>query len=262
MREQPDKQRDLAPEWCTKHGLLGILTTFPDKLLSPPSIEELGTEWYKATQLRYLRTGGIWRREDLSVPLSTEREWVAEEARRLDVPPPDWPSSFNRWSRDTYADRRMSSQFFPLAGFENIPLPNSRDFFRVYGEPVWEIAQWAMAFERQAVALSKEDIQAEDFQHALAFLTEVASAASPTFQRYRDGKVEEVRVSAGLLASFALMVLWDFEEGRRVHACKNCKNYFVSKDQRAGYCSVTCRNTAQSRRYRAKKKNVSFPKGV
>jgi hypothetical protein len=125
-----------------------------------------------------------------------------------------------------------------------------------YGEPVYEIAEWALAFERAVTVVSagSDGNACEDTQYGLGFLCELASAASSTFSLTKNGTLQEVRISAGLLASFALMALWDLEEGRRVYSCKNCGNHFVSKDPRAGYCSVTCRNTAQSRRYRTKKR--------
>jgi len=83
----------------------------------------------------------------------------------------------------------------------------------------------------------------------------LAESAALQFEFY-PGRVrilDEERTPAGLLASFALMFLWDLRDGRRALRCKNCSLYFVSDEYRAAYCSIRCRNTAQSRQYRAKK---------
>ena len=83
----------------------------------------------------------------------------------------------------------------------------------------------------------------------------LAESGAPRFELYptRTVVLDEARVPASLLASYALMFLWDVVEGRRALRCKNCDHYFVSDEHHAAYCSKRCRNTEQSRRYRAKK---------
>ncbi len=272
VRQHPGRELELALAWCNENGLLGILPAFADRLLFPPLIEEsesgLG---YRAVQVRYLRSGGNWRTESVECPWTRNRKDAVRDGHELDTLLPA-PRVFG--IRESYTKRNVSAQFFPLTGeieakfipsgspdagsvFPSVPRPGSRAFLDVYGEPAWEITQWALAFERTVTEVSNGHGIREGTQRSLGFLADLASAASPTFSLTKKGRLQEVRVSAGLLASFALMALWDLEDGRRVHPCKNCGNYLVSKDPRAGYCSVKCRNTAQSRRYRTRKRTTS-----
>jgi hypothetical protein len=298
VREHRDQEPELVLDWCNANGLLGILPAFANTLLFPHMIDEGNSPsanseyqgpWYRALQLRYVRSGGIWRSEIQDGHWTSDRSMAVQEGQQFETPP---EYSRNPWNRATYAERSKSVGFFPIIGeldakllppeslgedpfapYPNFlekfvdprgdgdreiaiaattPLPGSRKFFDVYGERVRDIADWAMQFE-DAV----RELNSVKAHRGLGFLAEIATAASPTFRLGTRGDLEEVRVSAGLLSSFALMVLWDFEAGRRIHDCKNCGMYLVSRDRRAGYCSVTCRNTAQSRRYRAKKKLTS-----
>jgi len=57
-----------------------------------------------------------------------------------------------------------------------------------------------------------------------------------------------------LLASFAMMILQDLTEGRRIRQCDNCGTLFLSHREEAAYCSIKCRNTAQKRRQRVRQK--------
>ena len=66
--------------------------------------------------------------------------------------------------------------------------------------------------------------------------------------------LDDTRTSAGLLASYALMFLWDRKAGRRCLQCAHCNHYFVSNARQARYCTPRCRNTTHSQRHRAKKK--------
>lgn len=266
VREHPENKLEAALDWCNENGLLGIIPVVATRILFVPSVEQEiePPYFFVARQFRYIRSGGIWRSEPHEGAFCEDRQDAAGEARDLDLAPPSFRTL--GWGREHFQDRSFISTFFPLDGgpFSKspktppVPLPGSREFFQVYGEPAHAIAFWALEFEAAISALSKIDERAE---LAFGFLTDLASAAEPAFRLGTAGKIEEVRVSAGLLASFALMVLWDLQDGRRICSCKNCSSYFVSKDPRAGYCSVTCRNTAQSRRYRANKKDKKLMKG-
>jgi len=137
------------------------------------------------------------------------------------------------------------------------PLPLSEDFWLDYQEGADELASYAYLFSRDVKALSRlqaggGDIEALHAAHyGFSFLNALAATAAPSFRLDGStGAVEEVRESPGLLASFALMVLWDFEAGRKAIECDTCGRNFVSDEPKAKYCSPKCRNTAQRRRTR------------
>ena len=269
VRENPENKLEVALDWCDENGLLGIIPVVANRILFVPTVEEMDDlpTAFIAKQLRYIRAGGLWRCETVESPYSHDREQILNEARDLDLAPP--PRHMMGWGTEHFHDRSFISAFFPLDGGPlakapanpPVPLPGSREFFQVYGEPAHAIAFWASEFEYVVLQSTSSDSTRADRERLYGYLANLAGAAEPTFRLGKNGKLEEVRVSAGLLASFALMVLWDLQEGRRILSCKNCGTYFVSKDPRAGYCSVTCRNTAQSRRYRANKKTKISTRG-
>jgi len=264
VREHRGKESQLALDWCNENGLLGIIPAVAPQIFFAPSVEkELEpSSFFVARQWRYIRSGGIWGAELFEGASSENLQSAWEEARDLDLAPPR--SHTMGWGREHFHERRFISTFFPLDSSllsksppsPPIPVPGSSKFFQVYGEPAHAIAFWAAEFEAAITALSQKDERTEP---AFRFLAALASAADPAFRLRKNGKIEEARVAAAPLASFALMVLWDLAEGRLIRSCKACGKYLVSRDARAGYCSVTCRNTAQSRRYRAKKK-IKLPK--
>ncbi len=301
VRESPDRTSDLVLSWCNANGLLGILPAFVDSLWFPPVIDECDSPhenvfdgdggWFRALQLRYLRSGGVWRSQLLDGHWTEDKDTATQEGEEFDTPV---VQSRYQWNRATYVNRSVSERFFPIIGTleaklvrsktrndtspvalsmfreefvdprgnrprelvfaPSIPLPGTREFFKVYGERIHDIVDWARRFESEVRNLHSTSGRA---QGALEFLADIATAANPTFRLVKLGHYEEVRVSAGLLSSFALMMLWDLEAGRLIRECKNCGTYFVSKDARAGYCCVTCRLTSQSRRYRARKRMVA-----
>jgi len=137
------------------------------------------------------------------------------------------------------------------------PPPLSPPFWRCYGEPVSAIAYWCRKFTECIDCMSLwqgRDAAEADVQYAFTNLSALADSAAPAFRfNPKRNALDEARVSPGLIASYALMFLWDRMEGRRALRCQNCQAYFVSDETRARYCSPRCRNTAQARRYRSQK---------
>jgi hypothetical protein len=161
-------------------------------------------------------------------------------------------------------------EFFPYLSRKNRgapfypPCPNQGAFWAEYGEPILKFTLWCRLFTRAVEHLSQwagnpaaDDLEWETVAVDRSFrtLSGLAQSAAPSFSFNRArNTLDEPRESAGLLGSYALMFLWDRMEGRRALRCKACGRYFVSNEHRARYCCVGCRNTAQSRRSRAKKK--------
>ena len=149
----------------------------------------------------------------------------------------------------------------PRDGF---PLPNRPEFFRIYSESVARMLECAEMFLADALWLwgegpDRREDRAGSFlgapdRHPGFFLSALAQCAAPSFRPSPLGRyLEEVRTSASLLASFALMFLWDRAREFRPRRCQVCGKFFVSDDRRAVYCSDKHRHTASSRRFRAKK---------
>src|ERR1019366_7403334 len=111
---RPDKKLDLVLAWCKENGLLGILPVFADRLLFPPVVVESESGWgYRAVQVRYLRSGGIWRREDAEGPWQKNRKDALKYAYELD---PLVPAGrlFETITRAMYTKLSVFARLFPL----------------------------------------------------------------------------------------------------------------------------------------------------
>ncbi len=239
---------------CNRHGPLGIFPIMSTlvRLSDVADRDELAIK-----RTHYVRDGDRWHLETtsqfdwLSTPQETEdrlRERVTETHGTV-----NW---FNFGSR-AYDELPIEKlrHYFPLT--EGVgdtlipPLPLSDEFWRLYREPVREIRRYCYHFGRAVDYLRRwNDEVSTDKQHpnvkrASMLLRDLA-------QNVVLNDFDDTRTSAGLLASYALMFLWDRMEGRRCLQCDACDHYFVSNDRRARYCSPRCRTRTQSRRHREK----------
>ena len=245
----------LILDWCNRHGLLGLVPVLSNSIFFP---RKAGKDdgWNHASH--HVRRGGTWG--------STSLNWDPNNAGGPHYPATSHVTWLNTWFR-TYREcplEEIRDFFTPLRG-PNLdqftpPCPLSYFFWRCYVEPGASIAYWCSTFALAAEAMSNgrgaERTSAESHRAQAEHekLSELAGTVAPAFALNTErNTVDEVRVSPGLLASYALMFLWDRMENRRVLRCQNCDAHFISDEARAGYCSQRCRNTAQSRRYRARK---------
>lgn len=269
----PNEATDSILHWCNHHGLLGIVGTLSSSICMPPAIRRGSNPKVRVvTQTVHAREGGHWRSTDnAGWPIYEKSSKRAESAARRELAerPTAGVTFLNRQSA-IYEKIPLNkiSDFFLSSGttgkmLTNLPCPNTPGFWGGYGEPVKVFTLWCRIFSQAVNTLSrwKQSTQKGDLDReriamdrAFVMLNALANSAGPSFDfNPRTGTVLERRESAGLLASYALMFLWDFMDGRRAIRCHNCDQYFVSNEKKAQYCSVACRNTAQSRRYRLKK---------
>ena len=258
-------------EWCNEHGLLGLVPVLSDMIELPGVIElEDNGSPRVLNSVTYYREGGIWdSRLSMIVPgernpigVATARSWAQDHRGRV-----TWLDLDFYGRREEPLDHlRRYFTDSDNAGFRP-DLPNGEQFWRRYCEPLDDFAHWASRIFRESVEnLSRwQSDRVNDFdarltaQRAHSKLNSLAAPAAPSFRFRPDtGRIDEERVSAGLLSSYALMVLLDREDGRRALKCNNCAAFFVSNESRAGYCSERCRNTASNRRYRTRKRNRSI----
>jgi hypothetical protein len=266
---------EMILQWCNSHGLLGLLSTLCSSICMPAVVKRLPRRNMRlVTQLVHFRDGGRWcSGNNIGDPLTGSTSKLADAAARSEVR--NRPEPGANWldrSSHVYEWRPLETirEFFPSLSRRvgkapfNPPRPNQHSFWAEYGEPAQQFMLWCRLFTRAVEHLSRweADPKADDLawetialDRAFRTLSGLAQSAAPAF-RFNRGRniLDEARDSAGLLGSYALMFLWDLMEGRRVLSCQTCGRYFVSNDRRALYCRVSCRNTAQSRRSRAKKR--------
>ena len=120
--------------------------------------------------------------------------------------------------------------------------PDTDDYWRRYGEPLREFVAVATYF--------RDTFLGPD----LAGLNALVSKISPKLIRAGDRGFRQVWDSESLLSSLAMMGLLDLTKGHTPRRCDTCEGLFLASRPKAIYCSSTCRDTAQKRRYRAKKR--------
>jgi hypothetical protein len=273
MRGPRNDAERLILDWCNRHGLLGLVPVLSNSIRVPPAIEAGDHECTRiVTKLHHFREGGIWTSWRKTATPTAHSPEAAEAAARKNAE--EGPKPSVRWMHSLthdYEEKKLEhirDYFLPTAfGLHRPeeepfrpPCPNTRAFWDCYGEPVWEFVEWCEIFALSVNYLSRWEGGATEGEAVLTVrqsnrvLTGLAQSAAHAFQFDPErNTTSEERVSAGLIASYALMFLWDRTERRRTIECQNCGSYFVSDEKRARYCSPRCRNTAQSRRYRSKK---------
>lgn len=284
MRGPQNSADQLILDWCNLYGLLGLVPVLSNSIRLPALIEHGSDEFSrKVTKRNHFRNGGIWFAGRTTTEVAaTTAERAEENAFEIGRDPQPGVSWFN-WTTNFYEEKALEHirDFFLPTPFGHrsevqmkdilFPCPDTPEFWRTYGEPIHEFTHWCEMFTLSAGYLSKWKIDKEELgiinrelqpsQYAATLTAQqshralggLAQSAAPAFQfDLLKDTLDEERVSAGLLASYALMFLWDRADGRRTVSCRNCQRYFVSDEYRARYCSPRCRNTAQSRRYRSR----------
>ncbi len=250
-------------EFVKANGLLGILPIFgvairfplvPSgtiRLLPSPYAKWHITSPEPATLMKqegYVRLGGEWTKTDVRFIVRGDDRKNLPKAGvtllRADcIGTEEWPLS------------ALRSYFPSLDPSRQCPHPGTQDFFRHYAESIDGIRELAMHFLEAVTDLGDHHVGPKHLLNAAAFwISAVAQSAAPAVSpNHSKHSLEEVRHSAGLLASYVLMFLLDRKAGRRVIPCEVCGRFLVSEDWRVAYCSISHRRTASSKRYREKK---------
>jgi hypothetical protein len=271
------KARDRLLEWCSKHGLLGILPhrtlsivlapRFEHRINVGTIIEELPKRFTcdAATlmvQNEYLRQPSGWESRVHHVRYGkggVEGEPVPEPAasKLFDKPRAliydEFMGRRNLESLDT-----TWARFFPKVPPQEwqsyaYPLPATNEFWNLYAEPVSRFLHMAILLQLTLGAIGKGHPEAhETFR---AFLEPIGPAVIPTT---RDVTLEQRWNSGSLLATFAMMAYLDVTSGGRVIQCARdrCRVFFVTTAWQAAYCSDRCRWAVQRKRNRDKQEQA------
>lgn len=258
--------------WVNEHGLLGILPVAALAIRGPVEERPVKDGVLEFSRQMHFRYAGEWVARKLARAYYFETPEGAQsdaESFAREGPPPGasimtWRRGPEekplRWVRDFFLPVPYGPSWMRPEPFSP-PCPGSREFMEAYCEPVHEFATWVRNFRLAVDELSRWEKGADEAAQDRAaeahwFIAALTQAAAPLYG-FHGGRTVEVRLSAGLLASYGLMFLWDRMDGRRAIECAVCQKYFVSDEPRAAYCSVTCRNTASKRRARARKSDLS-----
>jgi predicted nucleic acid-binding Zn ribbon protein len=268
-------------EWCNRYGLLGILPHQSQMVNLVPRWEPLHfnpTGPLLPLQRYFVRTNTGWYGSGRQILGGTEAQPVETDLTQkgLIVPEEYWPRNFP--SAGVLAQELHSTElkwqslseawapYFPDVALEEretyqYPTPFSVPFWHKYSESVFAFWNGAMAFRNavKSLQISKplsemtdhdRFLVAESIQNLHALLGSVA----PSLKLGSDGVYHQQWASKSLLGSFAMMVLLDVTEHRRILTCPVCGKVFITEAWQGFYCSDTCRHTAQKRRQRDKQR--------
>jgi hypothetical protein len=264
-------------QWCTEHGLIGLLSHQTVLAGMAPRWENLPDGGNHLVMLRRVHrweaygwspTMDVWWRPD--------HRPVAAAAAPGDLVAADlyaghWPEPLalmHMVRDDGWATLPLAEAWGPF--FPHVPpsertsyaypVPESDAFWMIYSEPVGWFLGAASQLRGAVLDLSADPVAADE--SALDFVYRIDTAAralhtllspvQPSLTVGSDGEFRQAWRTRSLLSSFALMALLDLTERRRVLTCTTCGRVFVSGAYQARYCSERCRGTAQKRAYRAR----------
>jgi hypothetical protein len=134
------------------------------------------------------------------------------------------------------------------------PRPATNEFWDLYGEPVSEFVTAAWLIVNGIEAITKPANRGAPDRGAIR-LAHLAAYGVPYLARERDGSRRQRWVAGSLLSALAFMAMEDISRNL-LHQCSTCNTFFLSEAYQAEYCSPTCRNTMQKRRYRKRKERL------
>ena len=295
-RSGPGPLETLSPDdaervtdWCSRHGLLGVLlqraqmVTLPPRWAALPGLEDVLVPW----QEELFRSNRGWvcverwggRSQRTSARDTSTQDGQARGERAPNVGqvvslrqvPRGWPEPsvlLQDLQRETWAREPLSgawARFFPDvsrldADVYPYPRPGTEDFWRLYGEPVHEFIAAAELLLRAVKQLGPGRAaggrQTREIRAAVDRLNLLLGPISPAADWSDRRRLRQEWHAPSLLSHFALMALFDLTEQRVPRNCDTCGQLFVTSAYQGTYCSDKCRRTTQKRRYRARKKGM------
>ncbi len=267
--------------WCATYGLLGILPHRAHMVTLPPRWEPLeGRQDYLVqAQRQFFRTSEGWVTAGRSrYPPKAGSGGDEQRVRGAVIPMSKVPRSWPRpgvaiqdllmpaWEHEPLS--KTWASFFPEVPHEEretypYPAPLSDAFWRSYAEPVSDFFEAATMLLNVVLGLkpigrlsTASEGDRAGVRVRMDTLHKLAETVSPALEPAEDGGFRQRWLASTLLGAFAMMVLLDLTEQRRLLQCEACGRLFVTKSYQAIYCSDTCRNRVQKQRHRARKQNL------
>lgn len=279
-------------DWCTKHGLLGILPQRIQSVYHQPTWERNKSRTLVPTIKSAHRTSLGWQE---SSTVEVDR-WTELLQRNLDKlkpkegepvftrnAPPNWPSDwievtpftmnemdiaqvikYRRWRNrecpSIASTAHFDQYFFPAAESGDplslFPLPGSEHFWDRYREPLAEFVIAATRFASGAkayVQLNERPADALDGDELYALDFFQALSRSVGLGAPAEGQeYAPMTFAPSLLAAYAYMITLDMARLKLVMVCPECGKLFASRARRVIYCSVRCQSRVSKRRVKSK----------
>jgi hypothetical protein len=260
-------------DFCVRHGLLGIFAqeTLAVSLGDSPEVlldvlEGLPEDHLLSSYQRYERAGGGWRTFSLrtrrpvakgSCPDLTRRDWL-ELMRSSGWPLDESHLQAGKVLRRALPARRDLPPALDLVDLEKarnaafggapsraFPVPQSKEFWRAYGEDLVSFSAYAVGISEALLGL-KAEAGKERAQH-LAFLNQLLEPV--TLEVFEDeGRLRSRYASPSLIGSLAAMAYFDIAGGLRFGQCERCGGLFASRRGDRRFCSTACQRAEKKHR--------------
>lgn len=265
-------------EFCNKYGLLGLLLQRVHHVVQLSPAERPLVEISK-----YLQDQGMSEVEaNARAKLEAQKErpayiryrrdgsgdWIKQRIFRLDGV--DEAQKLEAWtessvilqssidSHDLVGESIETTwgRYFPgiersANNFCVYPLPLSKEFWTVYGEPLVDFLAAAVAVYKWSEGLLYDDGRKDKSTvdqkfaariNALLSINAVTSSITPVLKSSRNG-LKQIWRSSSLLGMLTMMLATDVSGGYRLIRCDNCNYIFASKANHARHCSDSCRHS-------------------
>ena len=247
-RTVPEDQQPVILEWCREHGLLGILMHRLETIVLPERMatSEIFKELREPTTIRFIRTASGWMRDGW-MRFGRQRPRVGAYMRSLHGYETKLEpiSAYGAFLPDIAASKRWS----------RLPPPATDRFWQLYAEPLDHFLD-AAEHLRRVVGQTGDRTKPEEAQRGIYGLRILTAPVRTVLYRDDQQQLAVGWACHSLLASYAMMATLDLAQTRLLRCNRpECGAYFISKSQKAQYCSPACRSIVQMRRSRLKRKH-------
>lgn len=267
----------LVCQWCSEHGLLGLLPHRTHAAFLVPRYEWTSID--ERVDLAPVQRVHSWARGVWTTEIRVALDEVISDADvsrpggelvSADALPHGWTSPVAVFSPldelrpEPVPLEKAWGRFFPEAnGQADYPYPSPAGlrFWRSYAEPLDEFLAAARLFSGavRGIAEAQHDEDREALGRHVRILETLAAAASPHLRRSEASagglELTQYWVTPSLLSSYVLMALFDVAGGRRLRVCADpkCRMPFRSSAYQSAYCSERHRSRHTVARHRERK---------
>lgn len=259
------EQTHKVAKWCAENGLLGILLDNTQSVVIHPRWQYMGREkkLLCPVSTKYIRTGGQWVTSTYSsdTPTAVDRKYLGCPLSDAEVQKSHlkvhavYSSHHLLQEYNTTPLSHSWAHFFPdVKEVEKktylYPQPLTKPFWEQYAERMGDFLRNAREFYH-AIRSVRTKINMNNA--GILYLNSFAESATMKLAGNEAGGLIQIWQTPSLMSAYAVMAIRDLTSNKLL-VCESCKKVFVprSRKQRL-YCSTTCTQTAQTKKYRKAK---------
>jgi len=282
----PEVRRGIT-EWCSVHGLLGLLLHRVRSVRLAYRLEQRGRRRAVIGSTLFYANHG-WQKvsspfDESDIELRPTREAISTAALPGSWPRPSavarMPLTYDSipdyitepmWREEPLSE--TWTRYFPgvpavrRESF-NYPVPTSPQFWSLYGEPLDDFLYAALMLSRALVSAAQirrygANVTRSEPGDPFGELNELTDRCSLCLEQGPNGSLQHRWASPSLIDKLAMMAALDLGEGRQaVGRCTGCGRLYPPTHHRQLYCSKRCQGNNATRTYRKKLRGSSTRRG-